>query len=216
MKYSSESQQDLFRLQGVLVRDLFSVEPMSIPCESITVLQGPSGCGKTTFLRLLNRMTPVEEGEISYKGRPLKERDPVQLRREVVMLAQRPVLFTERLRDELLAGCLLADRPLPDDGTLKRALKAVNLEKSLTDDPRRFSGGEQQRLALARIALMDASAVLLDEPSAGLDSSTEEVIFSILSQWAASGKTVILATHARDLSSLGVVQTRIFRQGVVS
>ncbi|TVR67715.1 MAG: ABC transporter ATP-binding protein [Spirochaetaceae bacterium] len=210
--YGHTVENHLYQFSHVRVRDLFTIPDLAVRAGVVTVLRGPSGCGKTSALRLLNRMTPADGGSILYRGQSLESLDPVVLRREVVMLAQNAVLFTDKVRDDLLAGCRFAEQPDPDEKTLKGALETVRLPKSLEEDPGTFSGGEKQRLALARVLLMEPPVLLLDEPSAGLDRETEEAVFSVIRRLREEGRSVIVATHARDLEQLGDLEVLLFRE----
>lgn len=200
-------------MTGVRLRNTFTIPDLTISTGAVTVLRGPSGCGKSSALRLLNRMTPADGGRILYRDAPLESMDPVLLRRQVVMLAQTPVIFTDSLRDDLLAGCRYSEKPDPDEEALKAALEAVMLPKALDENPSTFSGGEKQRLALARVLLMDPPVLLLDEPSAGLDRETEEAVFTVIRRLQEDGRSAIIATHARELEKLGDVEVLLFRDG---
>lgn len=205
----------LFTLEDVSFLDIFSVPEASIGDGEVTAIRGPSGSGKSTLLRMLNGLTVPTSGAVSYRGTPLERMERVSLRREVVMLGQQPVLFSRALRDDLLAGCRFAQLRDPDDRRLREVLDAVRLHHPLESNPETLSGGEQQRLALARVMLMDPPVVLLDEPSSGLDQETEEVIFQVIGQFRDRGRAVVLATHAAALGALGDVRTLTFAGGVL-
>jgi putative ABC transport system ATP-binding protein len=198
-------EMELFRISGIRFLDVFKAEEMRINSANITVFQGPSGSGKTTMLRFLNRMAVPDEGSIKYEGRSIEDVEPVELRRRVVMLMQTPVLFTESVRDEVCAGCEFSGHPLPEDEEICTLLERLNLKKSLDENPSTFSGGELQRLSLARVLLMDPPVLLLDEPSAALDKETEERVFEIVAEYRDRGKTVIMASHSSAIEALAPV-----------
>lgn len=174
-----------------------------MPSGAPTVVTGPSGSGKSTLLKALVRLVPLDEGTVRLHGVDVATIDPVVLRRRVVMLGQQAVRFGGTVRDELQAGRSWAQTAPADDALLVDALQSVRLDKTLEDDPAVFSGGELQRLALARVLLTDAQALLLDEPTAALGAGDEERILALLAARAAAGTTVVIASHARDLSPLG-------------
>ncbi len=205
----------LFSLSGIRFRDVFAIESMAISPSAITVVQGASGCGKTTLLRLLNRMSRSDSGTIRFHDDALDTIDPVALRRKVVMLPQSPVLFSHSVRDEVVAGCRFAGMEEPTEERINAALEAVRLDKALPDDPTPFSGGEKQRLALARVMLMEPEVLLLDEPSAGLDAETEEAVFAVIRSRRDAGSSVVLASHSGNLAALGPVDRWLFRDGRV-
>lgn len=193
----------VFHGQDLRFRDVFRIERLSVPCGTPTVVTGPSGSGKSTLLKALVRLVSLDEGVMWFHGVDVATIDPVALRRRVVMLGQQAVRFGGTVRDELQAGRRWAQVEPADDALLIDTLQSVRLDKTLEDDPAVFSGGELQRLALARVLLTDAQALLLDEPTAALGVGDEERILALLAARAAAGTTVVIASHARDLSPLG-------------
>ena len=191
----------LFSLRDIRYRDILFIHDLSIYSHSVTTIWGESGSGKTTLLKLLNRMITPDEGVIDYIDRPLSSFDPVSLRREVVMLSQTPLLFDGSVRDNLIIGCLFAGKPIPDDVELRKILELFHLNKKLDEKPRNFSGGEKQRLSLARVLLMHPKVLLLDEPTSSLDSRLEENVMSQVFQLARDYETtLIFVTHSRELA----------------
>jgi len=196
---SGLSDSKAFVLSGVRFRGILDIAHLEIDACRITAIVGPSGSGKTTLLRCLNRLTTPESGRILFQGRPLETLDPVQLRRRVVMLAQLPVVFPGGVGENLAIGCRLSEKPVPDAEAMKTMLQRVGLDKRLDEEAARLSGGEKQRLSLARVMLMDPEVLLLDEPSASLDGQTEEQIFSLITDFCRERcKTLILVTHSEE------------------
>jgi putative ABC transport system ATP-binding protein len=186
-----------FELSGIRFREILDIEHLELDSCRISAIVGPSGGGKTTLLRCLNRMTTPDAGRILFEGQPLEAIDPVQLRRRVVMLAQMPVIFPSSVEENLLIGCRLAEKPLPDREAMRAMLLRVGLGKPFDEDAARLSGGEKQRLSLARVMLMDPEVLLLDEPSASLDGETEEQIFTLITEFCRERcKTLVMVTHS--------------------
>ena len=133
-----------------------------------TAIVGASGAGKSTFLRLLNRFEDPTEGTILLDGRALDTYDVHALRRRVGLVAQRPTMLTETIGQELR----VAKPELTDDqasALLDRvALPGVRLDAATST----LSGGEQQRVALARTLALDPQILLLDEPTSALDEQS--------------------------------------------
>ena len=202
----------LFELKEVTFLSVFSATAR-VRAERITLVRGRSGSGKSTLLRMLNRMTIPSRGSVSYKGRSLSEVNPVSLRREVVMLPQQPVLFGGSVRDEAITGRQYALMPEVNDDQIRNILEAVQLDAELDSSPESFSGGEKQRLCLARVLLMEPQVLLLDEPTVGLDRETEEAVFSCIRDQPAEGRSVVAATHSPFISMLGEIDHLEFVNG---
>lgn len=165
--------------------------------EHIAIL-GRTGCGKSTLLQLLTRAWDPAQGEILLNGQPLTHINEASLRRAMSVVPQRVHLFSATLRDNLLLAA-----PGASDTQLTSTLERVGLEKLLEDSGlnawlgeggRQLSGGELRRLAIARALLHDAPLMLLDEPTEGLDATTESQILDLLSD-VMREKTVLMVTH---------------------
>ena len=191
----------MFEFNKVKYKSILSIEELFIPAGKTTCIIGESGCGKTTLLKLLNRMISVDCGTIKYRGTDIHEMNPIELRRKVVMLSQTPVIFDGNIKDNLQIGLKFAEKPLAAEEELVEAMKRLNLNKELTENAEKLSGGEKQRLALARLMLMQPEVLLLDEPSSALDDSTEHMIINQLIQFAKEHHvTVIIVTHSKDVA----------------
>ncbi|MGE0971206.1 heme ABC transporter ATP-binding protein/permease CydC [Klebsiella sp. WOUb02] len=165
--------------------------------EHIAIL-GRTGCGKSTLLQLLTRAWDPARGEILLNDLPLMQLNETTLRRAMSVVPQRVHLFSATLRDNLLLAA-----PQASDAHLANVLERVGLGKLLDDGGlnawlgeggRQLSGGELRRLAIARALLHDAPLMLLDEPTEGLDATTESQILDLLAE-VMKEKTVLMVTH---------------------
>ncbi|HID8918281.1 TPA: heme ABC transporter ATP-binding protein/permease CydC [Klebsiella michiganensis] len=165
--------------------------------EHIAIL-GRTGCGKSTLLQLLTRAWDPAEGEILLNDQPLAQLNEATLRQAMSVVPQRVHLFSATLRDNLLLAS-----PNASDARLAETLERVGLAKLLEDSGlnswlgeggRQLSGGELRRLAIARALLHDAPVMLLDEPTEGLDATTESQILDLLAE-VMREKTVLMVTH---------------------
>ncbi|PEY29442.1 ABC transporter ATP-binding protein [Bacillus anthracis] len=190
----------MFILKDVTYKDILHIPYLQIQKEKITCIIGESGSGKSTLLRMLNDLQSPTSGTIEYNGKLISDYPPIQLRRDVVMLGQTPPIFDGTIKDNLLMGLRLSEKNFPNDDILQSALKIVSLEKNLEDNANSLSGGEKQRLAFARIVLMDPPVYLLDEPTSALDSDTERRVMKQFTTLAREkNKTVIFITHSQQL-----------------
>jgi len=162
-----------------------------IPAAGITVVAGPSGAGKTTLLRLCNRLAVPDTGVVRYRGQPLDELDPLVLRRRVGMVFQRPTPFPGTVADNLAVA-----RPDAGTGELSTALERVALDPGLLgQEARTLSGGELQRMCLARTLVTRPETLLLDEPTSALDAQPKQVFEATARHLADQGITIIWVTH---------------------
>ncbi|HYL21360.1 MAG TPA: phosphate ABC transporter ATP-binding protein PstB [Gemmatimonadales bacterium] len=178
------------------------------PAHTVTAVIGPSGCGKSTFLRCLNRMHELSEGGW-VTGRVLLDGDdiyadlvdPVQLRRRVGMVFQRPTPFpTMSIYDNVAAGLRVnGHRSRADvDAAVEQALKRAALWDEVKDRLRRsavaLSGGQQQRLCIARALAPEPEVLLLDEPTASLDPAGTQRIEELCHELK-TNYTIVIVTH---------------------
>src|SRR5690606_5290690 len=154
---------------------------------------GPSGSGKTTLLRLCNRLEVPTKGTIRYRGRDLDEVDPLELRREVGMVFQRPVALPGTVADNLRAGA-----PHATDAEVDGALERVGLVGTARRRASDLSGGEAQRMSIARTLMCGPGFVLFDEPTSSLDPAAVTGIEQIALDLAAEGTPSAWVTHDLD------------------
>ncbi len=158
------------------------------------------------MLRLLcNRLEVPGSGMVRYRGQPLDELDPLVLRRRVGMVSQRPVPFPGSV-----AGNLAVARPDAGTAQMREALTRVALDPGLLgQEARTLSGGELQRMCLARTLITQPETLLLDEPTSALDEEPELVFESTARALASQGFTVVWVTH--DSAQARRVADRVYR-----
>lgn len=165
-----------------------------LPAGGLTVIAGPSGSGKSTLLRLCNRLEVPSAGIVRHRGTDVARRDPLELRREVAMVFQRPVTFAGTVLDNLRE----AD-PDCDEARGARLLERAGLDPSfLQRDAGELSGGEAQRACLARSLATDPRVMLMDEPTSALDAKAVAVLERLGRQLVDSGTPVIWVTHSEQ------------------
>ncbi len=161
---------------------------LTIEAGAPSVIIGPNGAGKSVLLRLLHGLLAPTEGRIAYAG-------PDAVRRQS-MVFQRPVLLRRSVMANALYPLRLAGMAAPErEAQARAALEMVGLA-ALADRPaRRLSGGEQQRLALARAAALRPELLFLDEPCANLDPAATRALEQIVATLAARGTKIVMTTH---------------------
>lgn len=192
----------MFELKNLKFKDILDI-PSLVLDRPVVCLMGPSGSGKTTLLRHLNRLNEPDEGTILYNGQTLSAMDPVTLRRSVVMLGQTPVIYDGTVADNLQVGLRFSERIPASRTAMEAALERVGLAQPLDGFCDKLSGGEKQRLCLARVMLMEAETYLMDEPSAALDRETEHFMIGNLAAFARErGSQLILVSHSPQVAGM--------------
>jgi phosphate transport system ATP-binding protein len=179
---------------------------IEVPEHSVLAVIGPSGCGKSTFLRCLNRMHELvpgarAEGKLLLDGQDLYAAgvDPVQLRRRVGMVFQRPNPFpTMSVRDNVAAGLVLNGIPGDHGAIVERCLRQAALwdevKDKLHEPGSALSGGQQQRLCIARAVAAEPEILLMDEPCSALDPIATGHIEDLM-RILAERYTIVIVTH---------------------
>ena len=188
---------------------------MDIAPRSVTAFIGPSGCGKSTLIRTLNRMHEVipgayVDGEVLVDGNNLYASgvDPVSVRRQIGMVFQRPNPFpTMSIRDNVLAGVKLNNRRISKsdaDELVEKSLRGANLWEEVKDRLDKpgsgISGGQQQRLCIARTIAVEPEVILMDEPCSALDPISTLAIEDLIEELK-SEYTIVIVTHNMQQAS---------------
>ena len=173
---------------------------LTVPDGEICVFIGPSGCGKTTLMRLINRLIPLTSGSISVNGQDIMALDPIELRRNIGYAIQQVGLFPHMtVRDNIATvPKLLGWTKAQIDERVDELLTLVNLEPKTFRDryPRQLSGGQAQRIGVARAMAANPTTMLMDEPFGAIDPINREVLQDeFLRIQEKLKKTVIFVTH---------------------
>jgi putative ABC transport system ATP-binding protein len=173
---------------------------VTFPGTGITVLVGPSGSGKTMLLRLLNRLEVPTSGTVLFRGQPVASLDPLELRRRVGMVFQRATVFPGTVRDNLAVA-----RPAAGGADMRRVLGDAGLGADMLDRVADdLSGGEAQRLCLARTLATEPEALLMDEPTSALDPEARHHLEHTARRLARRGMPIVWVTHdLRQADRLG-------------
>jgi phosphate transport system ATP-binding protein len=171
----------------------------------ITALIGPSGCGKSTLIRCLNRMNDLipsarVDGTLLYHGQDIygPQVDPVQVRKVIGMVFQKPNPFPKSIYDNIAFGPRIVGTKEKMDDVVERALTRANLwdevKDRLGDNAYGMSGGQQQRLCIARCIAVDPDVILMDEPCSALDPISTARIEDLM-QELKELYTIVIVTH---------------------
>ncbi len=175
-------------------RTVLDIERLEIASGEILGLVGPSGAGKSTLLRLLNFLESPSAGRIIFRQQALNGHVPIDVRRQVTTVFQRPVLLRASVRSNVAYG--LGLRGERGNGRVDEMLQLVGLEQLGNAAATKLSGGEMQRVALARALVVNPTVLLLDEPTANLDPYNVGLIEQIVAQTNRErGTTVVIVTH---------------------
>jgi len=157
---------------------------------------GPSGSGKSTLLRLLNRLADPDAGRVVYEGVDVRERDPLELRREVSLVPQLPALIDGTVHDNVAYGPRLVGHSFD----ARSCLELAGLDPAFEErDAAKLSVGEQQRVMLARALALDPRVLLLDEPTSALDRVARDAVETTLQGLRArTAISTVVVTHDMD------------------
>jgi phosphate transport system ATP-binding protein len=206
--HAIKGAKTVFDLEGLTVR--YNRKPavkdisMGVHANEITALIGPSGCGKSTLIRCLNRMNDLipsasVEGKCLYHGHDLygPDVDPVEVRKRIGMVFQKPNPFPKSIFDNVAFGPRvlgLSDVKERVEGALRSAALWDEVKDRLDENAYGMSGGQQQRLCIARCIAVDPDVILMDEPCSALDPIStgriEDLMLELKEQYS-----IVIVTH---------------------
>lgn len=168
------------------------------------VFSGVSGCGKTTLLNIIGAIEKFDDGEIIVDGIDIsnKRKHLNYFRTKVGFLFQNYALVDNKTVKENLK---FVRKDCKTELSIEQVLEIVGLSNKLNKKVYTLSGGEQQRVALARLMLKKCDIILADEPTGSLDKKNAEVVLNILRKFNEQGKTIILVTHDEEVKKIGDV-----------
>ena len=178
-------------------RDALKIASLSISKGETLAVVGPNGSGKSTFLLTVAHLLKAARGDILLHGRSQKEWNELEYRRKIAFVFQDPLLMDMSVRENIGLG--LKFRKMDKKETSERVnkwAKAMGVEKLLERKANQLSGGEAQRVSLARAFVLDPELLLMDEPFSAVDPQTREKLLEDLSRMLAEDhRTTIFVTH---------------------
>jgi tungstate transport system ATP-binding protein len=194
--------EPLYRLnnlhQSYGSREVLAIKELTIAAGCIYTLTGPNGSGKSTLLNILAFLSPPTSGEIWFSGEPVawSNGSLLRLRREVTLLHQAPYLFDTSVRANIVYGLKIRGITGQEQHSrIEEALELVDLGGFQKRKSRELSGGEAQRVAMARALALRPKVLLLDEPLANVDRSSAELLEKVILALPQRGTSVIISTH---------------------
>ncbi len=216
--------QPLVEMKGVnkWYGDLHALKDINLDIaeREVVVVIGPSGSGKSTLIRTINRLEPIQEGEIFIDGNKLPEegKQLATLRADVGMVFQSFNLFAHKTILENVTLGPLKVRKLDKGDADKQArdlLERVGVEHQADKYPAELSGGQQQRVAIARALAMDPKVMLFDEPTSALDPEMINEVLQVMLDLAEGGTTMVVVTHEMGFARSAADRVVFMAEGAI-
>ena len=177
---------------------------LDVPKNELLFISGPSGAGKTSLLKLLYFGEAASEGQVLIDGMNLSRishhRIPILRRKFGVIFQDYKLIRTKTVFDNIAIVLeAVGKKRRFVEKKVRSVLRTVGMENSIHSLPPTLSGGEQQRIAVARAIVGDPKIILADEPTGNLDEDSADIILNLLKRFHVRGATVIIATHDKEL-----------------
>jgi ABC-type sugar transport system ATPase subunit len=185
---------------------ILNIKNLTIHHGEICCFSGPNGAGKSTFLEILAGLIPKTSGSILWHGQPITNSQ----QKKIIMVLQNPLMFDTTVANNIAFGLKANKIPVNEHPRrIAAALQTMRLENFAKRQARTLSGGEKQRTAIARALVLNPEILLLDEPTAGLDQASKNLIAQLIKQiHQQEKKTFIIASH--DIDFLLSIATATF------
>jgi tungstate transport system ATP-binding protein len=214
----SAAPQPMMVFEGLHCRHgarlLFEIPRLALSPGHAIVITGANGVGKTTLLRMLAGLAPAGAATVDLgRGRQPLSPYPAELCARLTYVHQHPYLFRTSVRANLAYGLTTGPHRVAHAELIERvedALRWAGLAHVVDVPPERLSGGETQRLALARARALHTDVLLLDEPTSNLDGAAREQVIALVGELAAEGRALLMVCHDRELINLpGVARWKL-------
>lgn len=181
-------------------KTLFEDLSLTISQGDFVIFSGPSGCGKTTLLNMIGALEPINTGTIVVDGKDItnKRNQLAYFRTKLGFLFQNFALVDQKTVWQNLE---IVQKRYRSGKTIEEVLTSVGLSDKINQKVFMLSGGEQQRVALARLMLKQCDIILADEPTGSLDQANAERVMALLQELNDQGKTIILVTMMKRLNN---------------
>ncbi len=199
-------------------RTLLNIVDLQLNSGTIYALTGDNGAGKSTLLRILAGLEPADVLRGDFESEPIDGADYAQaLRREIIYVHQHPYLFNTSIAANIEYGLKMRRVDSQTRHSLaQEAIRWAGLQHVADIAPKRLSGGEKQKVALARAKVLNPRLLLVDEPTANLDRAARQQIIALLRRTASSNNCVVVACHDREIIDLPGVARLHLEAGKIS
>jgi putative ABC transport system ATP-binding protein len=189
-----------FKLQNVNYKNIIRYPDIEIRQGYTTFISGESGSGKSTLLKLLNGIASPTSGDIFYLGKNITDYDPMNLRREVLLVGQQPYLFDMSVRDNFREYYAYRELENIGDEQIRYFLKICVSDNQLDDNCTVMSGGERQKIFTTINLSFSSKVLMLDEPASALDYENANTLLSNIKIYCKEQKkTLIVVSHDKTL-----------------
>jgi len=184
---------------------VLDIDQIELAEGSVVSLLGPNGCGKTTLIKVLSWLIEAQNREIFFRGQRIKEDNSLNYRRQLGFIWQKPLFYNQSVRDNVALG--LKFRGLPGSEVEEKVEAVINrlgIGELKDKAAHRLSGGQQQKVSIARTLVTEPEILFIDEPNTSLDMESINLVEEIIKKEADRGTGIMLVTHnfyrARELS----------------
>ena len=190
----------LFQASNLIYIANLTYNDIIIQRGKINFIVGESGSGKSTFLKLLNESINPTSGELLYNGKPIKQYDPIALRREVSLVSQEPFLFDESILDNFNRFYALREAAIPSVDYVNYITDLCCVNVPLDQNASTLSGGERQRVYISIFLSLCPKVILLDEPTSALDEkNSRKMIENITNFCRKKNIDIVIVSHDKNI-----------------
>lgn len=190
----------LFQANHLIYIANLAYNDVTIQRGKVNFIVGESGSGKSTFLKLLNESINPVSGKLLYNGKPIKEYDPIALRREVSLVSQEPFLFDESILDNFYKFYALREATMPSVDYVNYITDLCCVNVPLDQNASTLSGGERQRVYISIFLSLCPKVILLDEPTSALDEkNSRKMIKNIINFCFDKNIDIVIVSHDQNI-----------------
>ncbi len=188
-----------YEIKNLKFKNILNIKELYIPSNKITIISGKSGVGKSTLFSLLTCKTYDYDGDILLNNKSIKNTPVKDIFKKIVFLDQNYILLGQTIQEEFQIICNILNLEYNEE-KIKKFLNIVDLQYDFAKTSEKFSGGEKQRLTIARTLYTQRDITLLDEPTSALDTETTKNVINNLYEYSQNEKkTIIMISHNNSI-----------------